>query len=179
MQCRPANCETKSRRSRPIQTNLTDPSGPWKSAVRRPAWPREPVSGIESGCVSCAFRSTIRSGGWLGCTRSTLGCGLLDRLGHDANSVALVILARRGSHLVTLRRISGCLDCQSHVVNIFFAGLFTLRIRAFVRRILPPARGRRFGRRSRISLHERLSRWLVVDLNLLRHTRRRPAAPSR
>ena len=57
---------------------------------------------------------------------------LFDRFGHDTNAFALIFIARRGRHLMTVGRVIGFLFRQGQVVDLVVAGLVTLRIRAVV-----------------------------------------------
>src|SRR5262245_24134638 len=115
------------------QSQVDAPGGPSGTADPRPANEPSPSRSTVLRSTAGAFRRSLRPGIRWRCTCGTLGCSLLDRLGYDANPVALIIFAGWGSHLVPLWRITRCFDRQGNIVNFCFAGLVTLRIGAVVR----------------------------------------------
>src|SRR5262249_38803844 len=57
---------------------------------------------------------------------------LLDRLGYDPDAITLVVVAGRESDFVPVGRVTGSLDRQGQVVELFVDSLITLRIQAVV-----------------------------------------------
>ncbi len=68
---------------------------------------------------------------------------------------------------MALGRVIRCLDRQGHVVDLFFAGLVTLRIRALVRGYFLRDLVSQFGRQGRTGLRDRGVRVLQEEITVL------------